>query len=310
MRSSIAATEAAAQAEQARAAGGRARRRGGARAGAARDGAVEAHRDAVRALDEAAEDGAPDHRPDRAPARRARRGRARRAPGPADGRAGRRARAPPSAPSASGPSAARGCSGCRRRSRADRQTLPLVAPSSRRLSRRQAAITAAAGRLRAGAGRRPRRRGSGWPASCAPAPRRRPRCTPRCSSENEALTTAEVRAQRARDQAAETRGRADRAGRPARAGRRAAPRSRCDDERAPSSTAAWSGVARRREQLGPVNPLAQDEYAEAAGSRRGARDPARRPRERAARAREAHHRHRPPDPHHVRGDLRGHGQGL
>ena len=60
-------------------------------------------------------------------------------------------------------------------------------------------------------------------------------------------------------------------------------------------------LTRRREQLGPVNPLAQEEYAEALRPRRGARGQRERPRDRAARAARGDPRHRPPD----RGDLRG-----
>ena len=41
------------------------------------------------------------------------------------------------------------------------------------------------------------------------------------------------------------------------------PRSRCPRRRRPTSTARIERLARRREQLGPVNPLAQQEYAEA-----------------------------------------------
>ena len=40
-------------------------------------------------------------------------------------------------------------------------------------------------------------------------------------------------------------------------------RSRCPRRRRPTSPRGSSGCARRREQLGPVNPLAQQEYAEA-----------------------------------------------
>ena len=64
-------------------------------------------------------------------------------------------------------------------------------------------------------------------------------------------------------------------------------------------------LERRREQLGPVNPLAQEEYAQAVahveemeGRRSG-------PGDGAARAARGHPRHRPPDPRDLRGDLRG-----
>ncbi len=86
----------------------------------------------------------------------------------------------------------------------------------------------------------------------------------RLQGENEALTTAEVRLQRARDQVAEAEAELTAAGRPARAaGGRARPSRSWPPRSASSCTAAWSASARRREQLGPVNPLAQEEYAEA-----------------------------------------------
>jgi chromosome segregation protein len=82
------------------------------------------------------------------------------------------------------------------------------------------------------------------------------------SQENEALTQAEVRLQRARDQAgdaeAELRRIAQRlelAAEPAEAG--------LSDEERQTLDGRLERIARRREQLGPVNPLAQEEYAEA-----------------------------------------------
>jgi len=81
-------------------------------------------------------------------------------------------------------------------------------------------------------------------------------------SENEALTAAEVRAQRARDQSADTlaeltelAGRLALAAQPASEPLTDAAREELDGRLA--------RLARRREQLGPVNPLAQDEYAQA-----------------------------------------------
>ena len=82
------------------------------------------------------------------------------------------------------------------------------------------------------------------------------------SRENDALTTAEVALQRGRDQAADaTAELTELAGRlelPA----VAAPAALDEEARATLRT-RLDRIARRREQLGPVNPLAQDEYAEA-----------------------------------------------
>ncbi|MGZ4192034.1 MAG: chromosome segregation SMC family protein [Solirubrobacteraceae bacterium] len=82
------------------------------------------------------------------------------------------------------------------------------------------------------------------------------------SAENEALTQAEVRLQRARDQAADADAelgriaqRLELAAEPAQEALSAEERQNLD--------ARLERVARRREQLGPVNPLAQEEYAEA-----------------------------------------------
>jgi chromosome segregation protein len=84
----------------------------------------------------------------------------------------------------------------------------------------------------------------------------------RLQSENEALTTAEVGFQRARDQAAEAQ--AELTQMAARLQLAADPASEdLDPERRQELNARLERLARRREQLGPVNPLAQDEYAEA-----------------------------------------------
>jgi chromosome segregation protein len=81
-------------------------------------------------------------------------------------------------------------------------------------------------------------------------------------AEHEALTEAEVRAQRARDQAddseAEVSQLAERLALPP----EAAEQELGEDERA-ALVAQLERLARRREQLGPVNPLAQQEYADA-----------------------------------------------
>jgi chromosome segregation protein len=84
----------------------------------------------------------------------------------------------------------------------------------------------------------------------------------RLQSENEALTTAEVRHQRARDQAAEAG--TELHGLAARLELEAEPAEHdLDPERREELGRRLERLARRREQLGPVNPLAQEEYAEA-----------------------------------------------
>jgi len=80
--------------------------------------------------------------------------------------------------------------------------------------------------------------------------------------DNEAMTEAEVRLQRARDQAADSE--AEVCELAAGLGLEAAPAERelAGEERA-TLTSRLERVGRRREQLGPVNPLAQVQYAEA-----------------------------------------------
>ncbi len=84
----------------------------------------------------------------------------------------------------------------------------------------------------------------------------------RLGRENELLTEAEVRLQRARDQAADADAQLRRIADSL--GLEAEP---AQEELAAEERQALSGrlerVGRRREQLGPVNPLAQEEYAEA-----------------------------------------------
>ena len=84
----------------------------------------------------------------------------------------------------------------------------------------------------------------------------------RLQAAGEALTTAEVRSQRARDQEADSE--------QALKGLAAelelepiAAEEPLPDERREELRTRLERLARRREQLGPVNPLAQDEYAEA-----------------------------------------------
>jgi chromosome segregation protein len=84
----------------------------------------------------------------------------------------------------------------------------------------------------------------------------------RLDRENDALTAAEVSLQRGRDQAADAESElGELAGRLA---LEAAPAtSELDDEARTTLRGRLERIARRREQLGPVNPLAQEEYAEA-----------------------------------------------
>ena len=78
----------------------------------------------------------------------------------------------------------------------------------------------------------------------------------------EAVTRGEVRAQQARDQAAEAAGAL--AGLAERLGLEPAPaEAPLDDEEATALHERIERLRRRREQLGPVNPLAEAEYAEA-----------------------------------------------
>ncbi|MDX6670726.1 MAG: chromosome segregation protein [Solirubrobacteraceae bacterium] len=84
----------------------------------------------------------------------------------------------------------------------------------------------------------------------------------RLRERGEAVTVAEVSAQQARDQSAEAeselRGLAAKLELPAQPAEEALP-----PEEREALAARIERLARRREQLGPVNPLAQDEYAEA-----------------------------------------------
>jgi chromosome segregation protein len=82
------------------------------------------------------------------------------------------------------------------------------------------------------------------------------------SRENEALTQAEVRLQRARDQAADADTELGRIAQRLELAAEPALQALSDEDRQ-TLDARLERVARRREQLGPVNPLAQEEYAEA-----------------------------------------------
>jgi chromosome segregation protein len=84
----------------------------------------------------------------------------------------------------------------------------------------------------------------------------------RMGRENDALTAAEVTLQRSRDQAADAEAELTRLAE--RLGLEAAPaEEELGGEARATLDARLERVARRREQLGPVNPLAQEEYAEA-----------------------------------------------
>ena len=84
----------------------------------------------------------------------------------------------------------------------------------------------------------------------------------RLQRENEQLTTAEVGAQRARDQAADAEAELRELAGPLGLEPEAAAAELGDEERQTLRT-RLERLARRREQLGPVNPLAEAEYAEA-----------------------------------------------
>jgi chromosome segregation protein len=84
----------------------------------------------------------------------------------------------------------------------------------------------------------------------------------RISQENESLTQAEVRLQRARDQAGDAETELGRIAQRLELAAEPAEAALSDEERQ-TLDARLERVARRREQLGPVNPLAQEEYAEA-----------------------------------------------
>ena len=82
------------------------------------------------------------------------------------------------------------------------------------------------------------------------------------SQENEAHTQAEVRLQRARDQAGDAETELGRIAQRLELDAEPAAEALTDEERQ-TLDARLERIGRRREQLGPVNPLAQEEYAEA-----------------------------------------------
>jgi chromosome segregation protein len=90
----------------------------------------------------------------------------------------------------------------------------------------------------------------------------------RLRAEGEAVTAAEVAAQRLRDQAAEAelelRAVAERLELPEQDGEQGEEgETQLDEEQRQALSARVERLQRRREQLGPVNPLAQEEYAQA-----------------------------------------------
>ena len=144
---------------------------------------------------------------------------------------------------------------------ADRATLPLVISVTEVLTTAQAAITARLADFEQALAS-DREAGEGVAGELRACGQQEARLHAALGTENEALTTAEVRSQRARDQAAETdteltelAGRLELAAEPA--------QEPLDDSARAELDGRLARVARRREQLGPVNPLAQDEYAEA-----------------------------------------------
>ena len=227
---------------------------------AGRERATSEHRAAVRALDEAGEE-----------RRRIAALIERRRAAPDDGpNAGRRSqltaelaaeRGCCSGPSASAPSAPPGWSASappppptgssfRRSPRSCRRCARPTTPLRARLDGFEAALAAdreagehAAGELRA----------------CAA---REATLHQRMGTENDALTQAEVALQRARDQADDARAELERLA--VALELEAEPATEALDAEARATLQGrLERVARRREQLGPVNPLAQEEYAEA-----------------------------------------------
>jgi chromosome segregation protein len=231
-----------------------------AEADAAREAADRARREADRARSQAQEDerrarvarrGAPQGaragRGRRAPRAAARRAAGRGPPGRAIGARARRAVAPDPRPRP----AVRERGRARGAGRAPRRG------AQRGGGRRRGARRGARGR----AAGRPRR-GEGVAAELRACAKQEAEVQGHLRARGEAVTQAEVRAQRARDQAAdaetELRTLAERLG--------LAPEPATEplaDAEAQALRARIEKLARRREQLGPVNPLAGQEYAEA-----------------------------------------------
>jgi chromosome segregation protein len=88
----------------------------------------------------------------------------------------------------------------------------------------------------------------------------------RMSACNDALTAAEIKLERSRDHLAESRAELQEIGKSLERPPELEPEPAAEplaDEQRETLTARLERVRRRREQLGPVNPLAQEEYAEA-----------------------------------------------
>ncbi len=120
----------------------------------------------------------------------------------------------------------------------------------------------------------------------------------------EQVTTAEVEAAHLRDRRDESAGELERIAQ--RLGRELEPAVEpVSQEEREEIEGKLERLARRREQLGPVNPLAEREYEEALGPRDRARGAAGGPRGGAGRASGPDPRDRPADRGGIRGDLRG-----
>ena len=158
-----------------------------------------------------------------------------------------------------------------RRARARSRVLPAAWRSPTALAGALEAVARARRGPRGRAGRRPRRRARASPPSCARAPPRRPSIQQRLRERGEAVTVAEVRAQQARDRRTTPApsSRSSPRGWGSSPSRREEPLDRRGG--ATALRARIERLARRREQLGPVNPLAKAGVRGGARARRGAR---------------------------------------
>ena len=120
----------------------------------------------------------------------------------------------------------------------------------------------------------------------------------------DSVTEAEVRATHLRDRRDEAAAELERIA--SRLGREIEPASEAlSDEEREQIERKLERLARRREALGPVNPLAEQEYSEALAHVGRARGAAAGPGVGAGRAPGPDPRHRPQDPGRLRGDVRG-----
>ena len=255
----VAESERAAQAEVGARAGVERATAAMSQADSARDRLTNAHRAAVRMLDERLRGGAPAHGTDRAP----------------PCRAGRRAQA------GRGPAGAELAAERRMLERAERERTE----RSQRLERVRAGIArdtelmpAVAGlidaleEVTAAIGERlasfeealaaDRQAGEHVALELRACAQQEAELHAKISQENETLTQAEVRLQRARDQAGDAETELGRIAQRLELPAEPAAEALTDEERQ-TLDARLERIARRREQLGPVNPLAQEEYAEA-----------------------------------------------